>query len=144
MSSTILLFMSSVGRISGTRALFQWWSPVSTCMKSHQLQRLEEWVLTLSENWLSLQTKCHQRVVTCRMIGLKQLYNLVGAALIPGDSSQTPSSGEKKRKQKRCGTGFWAGLKSIVMQPAPSTGKCYVVNAMFLFFCFRTLCKSEI
>jgi len=41
------------------------------------------------------------------MVGLKELANdPVRAALISGDSSQTPSSGEKKRKQKCCGTGF--------------------------------------
>jgi len=41
------------------------------------------------------------------MVGLKELANNpVRAALISGDSSQTPSSGEKKRKQKCCGTGF--------------------------------------
>lgn len=51
------------------------------------------------------------------MVGLKELANdLVTDALISGDSSQVPSSGEKKRKQKCCGTGFRAGLKSIVMQ----------------------------
>lgn len=41
------------------------------------------------------------------MLGLKELVNTPAvAALISGDSSQTPSSGEKKRKQKCCGTGF--------------------------------------
>ena len=44
---------------------------------------------------------------TCQSIGLKELINARAvAALISGDSSQTPSSGEKKRKQKCCGFGF--------------------------------------
>lgn len=64
------------------------------------------------------------------MVGLKELAkNLVTDALISGDSSQVPSSGEKKRKQKRCGTGFRAGLKSIVMQQQHQTRE----NAYFSF-----------
>ena len=44
---------------------------------------------------------------TCQSIGVKELINAPAvAALISGYSSQTPSSGEKKRKQKCCGFGF--------------------------------------
>lgn len=75
------------------------------------------------------------------MVGLKELANnLVPDALISGDSSQVPGSGETKRKQKCCGTGFRAGLKSIVMQqPAPDAGKC-VFQFCFLLVLEWSLC----